>query len=204
MNLQGPVGDASALIEALPDLLEQAAVSRPELAGLTLDAHLVEAARDRLGSAYPMVAMGAWSWMYTYDPVVVENPWPVTELDDKHSAAELLEFYQRANPAAESEPGEGSSRYWLGIRDRGQLAAVGAIHLTPAGAPHLTGIAVDPEHRNRGLGLAITAALTSWAISRYGVATLGVMTANRRAVQLYRGLGYVIAHDWQSLRWQPS
>lgn len=204
MNLQGPGDDAAALIEALPDLLGQAAAAHPELAGLTLDAHLVAQAQSRLGSAYPMVLMGAWSWMFTRAPVVIENHWQPEELDDTRDQAELVGFYRRANPAAESEPGEGSSRYWLGIRDRGPLAAVGAIHLTPAGAPHLTGIAVDPDHRGAGLGLAITAALTDWAIGRYGVATLGVMTDNARAVGLYRGLGYGTAHDWRSLRWQPS
>ncbi|WP_170119774.1 GNAT family N-acetyltransferase [Branchiibius hedensis] len=204
MNLQGPAVDAGPLIEALPDLLARAVAAHPGLAGLTLDAHLVEATRSRLGSAYPMQLMGAWSWLSTHHLVAIETPWYPAELDDLRDAAELIEFYRRANPAAESEPGEGASRYWLGMRDHGRLVGVGAVHLTPAGAPHLTGIAVDPADRGHGLGLAVTAALTNWAIHRYGVATLGVMTANHRAVSLYRGLGYRVAHHWQSFRLLPG
>ena len=198
MNLQGPPDDAFPLIAALPDLLEYAGASHPGLTGLTLDAHLAAAARSRLGSTYRVEVMGAWSWMSTHEPVAIETPWRLAELDDTRDAAELLAFYGTANPSAESEPGEGTSQYWLGIRDRDRLGAVGAIHLTPAGAPHLTGIAVHPDFRGRGMGLAVTAALTNWAIQRYGVATLGVMTANARAVSLYRGIGYVVAHDWCS------
>lgn len=198
MNLQGPPDDASPLIDALPDLLEYAGTTHCGLTGLTLDAHLAAAARSRLGSTYRMELMGAWSWLWTDARVAVETPWQLEQLDDLRNRAELVEFYGRANPAAESEPGEGTSQYWLGIRDRDRLAAVGAIHLTPAGAPHLTGIAVNPDFRGRGMGLAVTAALTNWAIQRYGVATLGVMTANARAVSLYRGIGYVVAHDWCS------
>lgn len=198
MNLQGPLDDAEPLVDALPTLLEHAVAVHPGLTGLTLDAHLVAAARSRLGSAYPMVLMGAWSWLSTYDTVAIESDWYTEQLDDRRNAMELRAFYQTANPAAESEPGEGTSRYWLGIRDHRRLAAAGAIHLTPAGAPHLTGIAVDPRDRGRGLGLAVTAALTNWAIQRYGVATLGVMTTNTRALDLYRGLGYRVAHHWHS------
>lgn len=203
MNLQGAGDDAAALIGALPDLVEQARAVRRELAGLTVDAHLVAAARLRLGSTYPLELMGAWSWLSTHEPVAIETPWQLEELDDLRDAAELLEFYRRANPAAESEPGEGTSRLWLGARSHNRLVAAGAIHLTPAGAPHLAGIAADPDFRGRGVGLAVTAALTNWAIGRYGVATLGVMTANERALQLYRGLGYRVAHHWQSFRLPP-
>lgn len=78
-----------------------------------------------------MELMGAWSWLFTNDVIVTESRWQPEGLDDRCDKEKLLEFYQMANPKAESEPGEGTSRYWLGIRDHGRLAAVGAIHLTP-------------------------------------------------------------------------
>lgn len=198
MNLQGPPDDAFPLIAALPDLLEYAGTTHPGLTGLTLDAHLAAAARSRLGSTYRVEVMGAWSWMSTHEPVAIETPWHLAELDDTSDAAELLAFYGTANPSAESEPGEGTSQYWLGVRDEGRLVAAGALHTTPAGAPHLTGIAVHPAYRRTGLGAAVTAALTKEAVRRAGVATLGVMTANAAAIALYRRLGYVVAHDWCS------
>lgn len=198
MNLHGPLDEAAPLIDALPDLLETAAAAHPDLAGLSVDAHLADAVRGRLGSAYRLELMGEWSWLSTSRPVARRTRWQLVELDDSSDAAELLAFYEAANPSAESEPGEGTSQYWLGARDEGRLVAAGALHTTPAGAPHLTGIAVHPAYRRRGLGVAVTAALTNEAISRAGIATLGVMTANATAIGLYRRLGYVVAHDWCS------
>lgn len=198
LNLHGPMVDAAALINALPDIWQAAADAHPDLAGLSVEAHLVGAVRGRLGSAYSMELMGAWRWLFTNDVIVTESRWQPEELDDRCDKEKLLEFYQMANPKAESEPGEGTSRYWLGIRDHGRLAAVGAIHLTPAGAPHLTGIAVHPEYRRHGMGAAVTVALTNRAVEQAGVATLGVMTDNVAALGLYNRLGYAVAHAWCS------
>lgn len=198
MNLQGAPDDAAGLVGALPDLIASARAAHPELAGLSVDAHLVEAVRARLGSAYGLEPVGAWSWLFTLAPVNLGSHWCVEELDDQADADELLAFYSRANPVAESEPGEGTATLWLGARDGQRLVAAGALHRTPAGAPHLTGIAVDPDYRGRRLGAAVTSALTNRAIEEAGVATLGVMTDNVAAVGLYRRLGYVVAHDWRS------
>lgn len=200
LNLHGPADEAAPLIEALPYLIETATAAHPDLAGLSVAAHLLDAVRERLGSSYPLELMGRWSWLYTFQPAPVESAWQLVELADAADAAELLQFYEVANPVAESEPGEGATHLWLGVRDGGHLVAAGASHLTPAGAPHLTGIAVHPAYRRRGLGAALTIALTNDAIERAGVATLGVMTDNVAALQMYRRLGYAVAHDWCSHR----
>lgn len=198
MNLHGPGPDAAPLIDVLPELIEAAAAAHPDLAGLSVEAHLLDAVHERLGAAYRLELMGQWSWLSTRTLVATESHCAVVELDDSKDAPELLAFYDAANPDAESEPGEGTARYWLGVRRGDALVAAGALHLTPAGAPHLTGIAVHPAHRRTGLGAAVTIGLTRHALEQHAVATLGVMTDNQAALGLYRRLGYVVAHDWCS------
>lgn len=58
----------------------------------------------------------------------------------------------------------------------------------------------DVALRGRGLGRAVTAGLTRWAIARHGVCTLGMYSDNPPARALYLGLGYRTAYAWHSRR----
>lgn len=142
---------------------------------------------------------GDWAWLWTRTPPPVERgESALVVLDDTADAAEIQALIDRANPISEGSPGSGLSTLWLGRREGGDLVACGALHRTVTGAPHLTGLLVAPEARGRGLGLAVTAALTRRAIAEAGVATLGVYADNAVARRLYASLGYRTAHVWSS------
>jgi ribosomal protein S18 acetylase RimI-like enzyme len=78
------------------------------------------------------------------------------------------------------------------------LTGVGAVERMHDGTGHLRGVTVRPAYEGRGLGRALSAALTRLAIVPTGVATLGVYTDNARAIGLYTSLGYGVAHTFTS------
>lgn len=64
----------------------------------------------------------------------------------------------------------------------------------------LGGLAVDPAHRRRGLGLAVVEALVGWGAER-GATTvyLQVLADNAPALALYAGLGFRTHHAYRYL-----
>lgn len=142
-----------------------------------------------------------WHWMLTrVDPGPARTDGPgesgVVEVADDEVEALLDE----ANPGSHARPGTPGLEVWLGVRDRdGVLASVGALVRQTDGTGHLRGITTRPTHRGRGLGEAVTRALTTRALARgSGVATLGVYTDNEVAVRLYRRLRYDVVHTFTS------
>ena len=79
------------------------------------------------------------------------------------------------------------------------LAGVGALVRQADGTGHLRAVSVRPEHLGRGLGRAVSAALTCRALAQgSGVATLGVFTDNAPALRIYPRLGYRTVHTFVS------
>lgn len=143
---------------------------------------------------------GDWEWMWTSrrpPPVIVSAPF--VRLDDARDAREIAAFAATENPRFEGFPGLGLSERWLGVRDEaGALIACGAVQRTPAGTAHLAGILVAGRHRGRGLGRAISAALTDAVVAEEDVCTLGVYSDNGVARSLYESLGYATDKAWAS------
>ncbi|MBQ1073899.1 GNAT family N-acetyltransferase [Micromonospora sp. C31] len=54
----------------------------------------------------------------------------------------------------------------------------------------LAGLTVAPDRRGRGLGAALTAAMTRALLSRHDTVALGVYSVNVAAIRLYRRLGF--------------
>ncbi|HEY2508028.1 MAG TPA: GNAT family N-acetyltransferase [Streptosporangiaceae bacterium] len=82
------------------------------------------------------------------------------------------------------------------IRAQGEVIAIGRV-AAAAGWAGLTAIEVHPEHRRRGLGLAVTAALVASAADHgVGNVYLQVEDGNRGACALYRGLGFADHHGY--------
>ena len=81
---------------------------------------------------------------------------------------------------------------WRGILDGDRLIAVGAWTISVGGAAHLVSICTDPTFRGRGLGRALTEALTSGAL-RQGVpgVTLEMYVDNVAAARAYRAAGFL-------------
>lgn len=145
-------------------------------------------------------AGGDWDWMWTTTaPPVFPGEAHLVDLDDEADADGIRALMARGNPRSHGHPGEGVTDRWLGLRDdAGRPVACAALHRNTAGNPHLSGITVAPELRGRGLGLALTAALTRQAVESDGVCTLGMFSDNTVGRRLYRGLGYRTAQVWAS------
>lgn len=147
---------------------------------------------------------GRWDFLSTRVDVppagaVFPGDLELLELDDATDAAELEAFGRAHNTDFEGFPGHGFSVLWLGLRDASSaLVAIGGMHLLATGAPHLSGIVVDRAQRGRGIGRALTVALTGRALDRCGVSTLGVFSSNAPAISLYHSLGYRTHHRFHT------
>lgn len=195
MLLLGPLDDVYELVVRLLRDGELDGVR-----GVTTERHALDAVTAQLRSAGIELGHGGdWDWMWTTTPPIPRfGEQEIVELDDIADADEIRRFYANANPGAESQPGEGVAQLWLGVRDRAGLVAAGSLHSTPAGYPHLTGIAVDPATRGRGLGMTLSAALTRRALERSSMSTLGMYADNDTARAVYTRLGYQVARAWSS------
>lgn len=192
------LGDAD-----VPELLDAVLAELPPyINGVSVERRFLPQLEECLGER--IGGGGDWDWMWTERmPEQLPAEDTLEELDDQRDAAAITALNEIGNPTAESEPGTGRTRQWLGARDGGELVAAGAMHLTPGGAPHLAGVVVHPRMRGRGLGAAVTAGLTRRAISEFGVCTLGMYADNDRARNIYERQGFRVARAWASRRVAP-
>ena len=155
------------------------------------------ASYDAVPDAWRQRSHHRWHWMTT---TIAPDRVPAAELmvDDREQIDALLDV---ANPDSFARPGTDGIDAWLGVRSRaaGDLVAVGAVLRMADRTGHLRGVSVLPSVRGRGLGTALSAALTARAlVGGSGVATLGVYVDNPAAVAIYAGLGYAVAHTFAS------
>lgn len=140
-----------------------------------------------------------WAWMWTTaSPTLQSVEDEVVDLDDRRDAAQIAALSGAHSPTAEGDPGTGRSERWVGVRRDDRLVAAGALQRPDSGVAHLAGIVVATGHRGRGLGTAVTAALTRRAVLEEGVCTLGVYAHNDTGLRLYQRLGYRVGHTWHS------
>ncbi|AZS70093.1 N-acetyltransferase [Streptomyces lydicus] len=133
-----------------------------------------------------------WVFRWTLEePPVQRAEERVIELDKTHHG-ELLAFLNEHSPAHSTGPGSSGVSLWTGIRDTdGRLVACGALSsLRDSGAPLMASVATDARQRGQGLGAALTAWLTRYAVRRYGFCTLWQLADNSPAERLYTRLGY--------------
>ncbi|MDI9628396.1 MAG: GNAT family N-acetyltransferase [Acidobacteriota bacterium] len=142
---------------------------------------------------------GQWVWMSTTQLIPDKGEWSLVELDDMADAAELRDFALPINPLWEGDPGLGRNRFWLAARDTtGKLIGCGTVHDTDAGVGHLAGLVVDPRVRGRGLGRALTYALSSRVLASDGITTLTAYADNTTAIGVYQRVGYRLDHRFRS------
>ncbi|MEV1331020.1 GNAT family N-acetyltransferase [Micromonospora costi] len=119
----------------------------------------------------------------------------LTEAD--HPA--LTALIDEAFPSTTSRPGDAGVVDWYGIRDGDRLVACGADR-SRGDIGFLAGLTVAPSQRGRGLGAALTAAMTRAMLARYDHAALGVYPVNVGAIRLYRRLGFTHTATRNSVR----
>lgn len=80
---------------------------------------------------------------------------------------------------------------WALVEDDGTLAAFGQCYLR-VGRCHVGRLAVSPSMRGSGHGTTLIRELNKWGTAEFGVdsRSLFVISSNRRAIELYRRLGY--------------
>lgn len=177
----GPAAD-------LAPLLAQVAAVEPRPSRVSVESGAARAV------PWPLATTRVWAWMLC-DELPPEPDQPVVEVGD---AAAVNAVLDAANPDSFARPGDPGVERWLGAYVAGELAALGAITRVGDGTGYLQGVTTLPAYRGRGLGRAVSAALTRRAMAPTGVATLGVYVDNDPALAIYRRLGYRTVHVFTS------
>lgn len=135
---------------------------------------------------------GEWEFRWAHVPLPVAPGEAGVEFLSA-DAAEVEDFLDRAYPDAETRPGDGHVVGWAVLRDgAGRIVACAAD--TSSGAPnpmgHVAAIATDPAMRGRGLGGAVTAALTRRLLRDVDTVSLGMYLGNDAARRTYARIGF--------------
>lgn len=181
----GPVDDLGVMMAALAERFVPQRLT------------VVEEAYAAVPAAWSYEVRGHWHWMRTTTPA--PPPAPHLSVEEATDDAEVEAVLDVANPGSFARPGTPGIEGWLGVREAGRLVGVGAIRRDPDGSGHLRAVSVLPEATGRGLGSALSQALTRRAMDRAPhVATLGVYTDNGPALRIYDRLGYRVEHTFRS------
>jgi ribosomal protein S18 acetylase RimI-like enzyme len=81
---------------------------------------------------------------------------------------------------------------FLGIRIDGQLVAMVGERMKPANYTEITAVCVHPDHRGRGYGQVLLAAISGQIVARGEIPFLHVFSNNNSAIALYRRQGMEI------------
>jgi ribosomal protein S18 acetylase RimI-like enzyme len=183
----GPTDDLARLAALAADLID-------EPGRVSVEA----AAYDVLPDTWRLPVSGHWHWMLTHDAPPPHPLEPsVVEVADAALIDGLLDV---ANPGSFARPGSRGVECWLGIPGDDGLLAVGALYRDPSGAGHLRSVTTHPAAAGRGLGTAVSAALTRRALAVSGTATLGVYVDNGPALAVYDRLGFRTRMTFRSAR----
>ncbi|HLT84850.1 MAG TPA: GNAT family N-acetyltransferase [Phototrophicaceae bacterium] len=154
------------------------------------------AARARLG-----VEQGpGWDWMWTETvPPVRPGEEHVGPVTGEGAAEEVRACLARANPDTSADPADPDLRWWGFRDDGGVLRGVVAVN-APAGGPvHLSGLGTDEAWRRRGVGSAMMAAVTRWALADHPLVHYGIWADNDAARRIYTRLGYAVGLEVENL-----
>jgi ribosomal protein S18 acetylase RimI-like enzyme len=171
-----------------------------ELSVLTMppEAWDAMAAADVARLALP--ARSRWDWMVTHTaPDLRPEESHVREVDLSRERAALADLQRRALPNTYTSLDRPGVR-WFGWYDddgviRSMAGAGDWVHEV-----HLGSVATEEGWRGRGVGAALTAAVTRMGLAATGQVSLGVYTANTRAIALYERLGFTLAYAADSRR----
>jgi ribosomal protein S18 acetylase RimI-like enzyme len=193
LNVVGPAGPAAVLADLA---LAELAAAGTECYGVTVPRELVAA-----GWTAPGDAGDGW------DLMLCDTAPPARPGEERVRPLEDLEavqaFLERVNPHHSVNVEHPEVECWLGVTDEatGAPLALGAFTRRRFGTAYLASIATTPEARGRGLGAAVTAALTRHAFaSGDALCTLAHFHPNDPARRIYLRLGYRTTHRLSSRR----
>ncbi|MBC7374130.1 MAG: GNAT family N-acetyltransferase [Frankiales bacterium] len=185
LTLSGSPADVGALLtELLPQLRPRQRLTVPR----GTPAHLPA-----------WVGMDGTDWDFRWldaPPTVQPGEERVVTLDDEAAVRRLL---ADSSPTASARPGDPAVNGWVGVWDGSTLLACAADTSGSTGVGHLSSIAVHPNARGQGLGLAITAALARRMFAAdCDLVTLGMYADNAVARRMYDTLGFRDDHRFTS------
>lgn len=153
---------------------------------------------DALLAGLGLARFSSWDWMVTdREPALAAAEPDVVVLEPSRDADAIRACLAASNPGTTADPAGPDEAAWFGVRDGERLVGVAGASLRGGRADdgfswHLHGLGVRPGARARGLGAALTAAVT-----RAGLAagaqwvSLGMYADNDAARRIYRRLGFV-------------
>ncbi|WP_277049824.1 GNAT family N-acetyltransferase [Ruania albidiflava] len=157
---------------------------------------LPAAVRDRLDLEH----VAHWDWLLTTTaPPYQDGEEQVVELDLVTDRAELEGLQRLALPETYTTLDKPDTR-WFGWRDTGGALRCMAAASNWSREVHLGSIATHPHWRRRGLGTAVTAALTRAGLAATGQVSLGLYTRNEAARRVYERLGFRLGQQVESRR----
>jgi ribosomal protein S18 acetylase RimI-like enzyme len=188
------LGDAP--FEPLRELLRWAVGLLPP----RLSAHLTPEACTGLEPAFRFESRGRHCKMALRRPAQLDAadtsavvPLAASDLDDMRA------LYAAAYPYAWFDPRLVAAGHFRGVRQAGELVAVGGVHvLAPALRIAAVGsIATHPAWRGRGLATQVTARLCNELLAHADHIGLNVMADNEPAVRCYQRLGFERIADYE-------
>jgi GNAT superfamily N-acetyltransferase len=149
------------------------------------DRPLIEA----VAAAVPgLEVVGRFGWMDARETAAHELP--AEWLTDEADAEAIHGILDRAYPLSYARPGVTGVARWAGLRDdTGRLLAVGALAWPSPQVALLSGIAVDPPARGKGLALPLCATLAAAGLAGHELVALMVEDDNTPARRVYERLG---------------
>jgi GNAT superfamily N-acetyltransferase len=177
-----------------------------ELSGCTIPRAAHEKLRtflDRRGITWAHDGQGApWDWWWT-DTSPTPTPLfdKVRWLDTSNEAvaSQIKDLLNLASPTHWAGPDNPLTSRWAGIVDSsGAVVSCAAETMRIAGKPHLASVATHPDHRGKGLALAVTGWLTQQLLQEFPIVTLGMHADNDSARTVYTKLGYHCDYSWFS------
>ncbi|SEL10336.1 GNAT family N-acetyltransferase [Streptacidiphilus jiangxiensis] len=139
-----------------------------------------------IAAAVPgLEVVGHFGWMDARETSPAESPAPW--LDDTTGVNALLDL---AYPASYARAGVPGVERWAGFHDDAdRLLAIGALAWSSPQVALLSGIAVAPDARGKGLALPICATLAQAGLAERGTVALMVEDHNTTARRVYDRLG---------------
>jgi GNAT superfamily N-acetyltransferase len=141
-----------------------------------------------LAQATPgLEVVGHFGWMDTSAVSVSADP--RAQWLDESDAEDIATVLDLAFPTSYARPGVPGVQRWAGVRDGAQLLVVGALAWSSPEVALVSGVAVTPEARGKGLGLTACSLLVDAALAEHGAVGLMVEDWNVPGQRLYQRLG---------------